>query len=56
MFKGLVEKVEDHLNANDLPRPYRSLKKLLSKSSSQVSAIRAYVGCLVLDMDVQRAR
>ena len=39
-FRGVAEDVECHLNANDLQPAYRALKKLLSKSASQVSAIR----------------
>ena len=54
--KGLAEDVECHLNANDLRPAYRALKKLCSKSSSQVSAIRTADGCLVSDADGQMAR
>ncbi|XP_050735881.1 uncharacterized protein LOC127008208 [Eriocheir sinensis] len=53
--RGLAEEVEGHLNANDHQPAYRALKKLRSKSSSQMSAIRTADGCLVLDMDGQRA-
>ena len=43
------------LNANDLRPAYRALKKLCSKSTSQVSAIRTADGCLVSDADEQMA-
>ena len=54
--RGLAEDVECHLNANDLRPAYRALKKLRSKSTSQVSAIRTADGCLVSDADGQMAR
>lgn len=54
--RSLAEDVEVHLNANDLRPAYRALKKLRSKSTSQVSAIRTADGRLVSDMDGQRAR
>ena len=38
--RGLTDDVECHLNANDLRPAYRAMKKLRSKSTSQVSAIR----------------
>ena len=53
---GLTEDVECHLNANDLRPAYRALKKLRSKSTSQVSAIRTADGCLVSDTDGQMVR
>ena len=37
--RGLAEDVESHLRANDLRPAYRALKKLHSKSTSQMSAI-----------------
>ena len=46
--RGLAEDVECHLNSNDLRPAYQSLKKLHSKSTSQVSAIRTADGCLLL--------
>ena len=54
--KSLTEDFESHLNANDLKSAYRSLKKLRSKSTSRVSAIRTADGCLILDADGQMAR
>ena len=48
--------VEDHLNVNDLKSAYRVLKKLHSKSTSRVSAIRTADGCLVSDADGQMVR
>ncbi|MFV0264558.1 MAG: hypothetical protein ACK5JN_19375 [Kluyvera sp.] len=54
--RSLAEDVEGHFNDNDLRPAYRALKKLRSKSPSRVSAIRTADGCLVLDMDGQRAR
>ena len=54
--RGLAEDVECHLNANDLRPAYRALKKVHSKSTSQVSAIRTADGCLVSDADKQMAR
>ena len=54
--RSLAEDVESHFNANDLRPAYRALKKLRSKSPSQVSAIRTADGSLVSDMDGQRAR
>ena len=54
--RGLAEDVECHLNANDLRPAYRALKKLRSKSTSQVSAIRTADGRLVSDADGQMAR
>ena len=41
---GLTENVECHLNTNDLRPTYRALKKLFSKYTSQVSAIKAADG------------
>ena len=49
--RSLAEDVECHLNANDLKSVYRTLKKLRSKSTSRVSAIRTADGCLVSDAD-----
>ena len=46
-----MKDVEGHLNANDLKPAYRALKKLCSKSTSQVSAIRTADGCLVSNAD-----
>ena len=54
--RGLAEDVECHLNANDLRPAYQALKKVHSKSTSQVSAIRTADGCLVSDADKQMAR
>merc|ERR1712035_263168 len=54
--RSLAENVKSHFNANDLRPAYRALKKLRSKSPSQVSAIRTADGSLVSDMDGQRAR
>ena len=54
--RDLAEDVECHLNANDLRPAYRALKKLLSKSTSQVSAIRTADGCLVSNADGQMTR
>ena len=54
--RGLDDDVECHLNANDIRPAYRALKKLLSKSTSQVSVIRTADGCLVSDADGQMAR
>ena len=53
--RGLAEDVECHLNANVLRPAYRALKKLRSKSTSQVSAIQTADGCLVSDADGQMA-
>ena len=52
---GLSEDVECNLNAHDLRPAYRALKKLRSKSTFQVSAIRTADGCLVSDADGQMA-
>ena len=54
--RGLVEEVEGHLNVNDLRPAYRALKRLSSKSTSRISAIRKADGCLVSDIDGQLAR
>ena len=54
--RSLAEEVEGHLNINDLRPAYRALKKLRSKSTSQVSAIRTADGRLVSDMDGKLAR
>ena len=48
---GLTEDVECYLNANDLRPAYRALKKLHSKSTSQVSAIQTADDYLVSDAD-----
>ena len=55
--RGIAEDVECHLNANDndLRPVYQAMKKLRSKSTSQVSPIRAADGCLVSDADGQMA-
>ena len=53
---SLAEEVEGHLNLNDLRSVYRVLKKLRSKSPSHLRAIRTADGCLVSNMDRQRAR
>ena len=54
--RDLAGEVEGHFNANDLRPAFRALKKLRSKSTSQVSAIRTADGCLVSDTDGQLAR
>ena len=53
--RSLAENVEDHLNASDLKPTYRTLKKLRSKSTSRMSAIRTTDGCLISDADGQMA-
>ena len=53
---GFTENVECHLNTNDLRLVYRALKKLHSKSTSEVSPIRTADGCLVSDADRQKVR
>ena len=50
--RSVAEDVEGHLNV--LKPSYRALKKLCSKSSSQMSAIRTADGCLISDADGQR--
>ena len=54
--RSIAEDVEGYLNANDLKPAYRAMKKLHSKSTSQVSVIRIADGCLVSDADGQMAR
>ena len=54
--RSLAEDVEGHLNANDLRPAFRALKKLRSKSTPQLSAIRTADGCLVSDADGQMSR
>ena len=54
--RDLAGEVEGNLNANDLRPAYRALKKLRSKSTPQVSAIRSADGRLVSDMAGQQAR
>ena len=49
--RGLAEDVKCHLNANDFRPAYRALKKLRSRSTSQVSAIQTADGCLISDAD-----
>ena len=53
--RSLAEDVEDHLIAKDLKPAHLALKKLRSKSTSQVSAIRTADGCLISDVDGQMA-
>ncbi len=53
---SLIEEVEGHFRANDLSPAYRALKKLRSKSTSQVSSVRTADGRLVSDADEYRAR
>ena len=55
--RGIAEEVEGHFRANDLSPAYRALKKLRSKSTSQVSSVYAADGRrLVSDPDEYRAR
>ena len=54
--RSLAEDVEGHLNTNDLKPAYRALKKLRSKSTSRMSAIRTADGCLVSNVDGEMAR
>ena len=54
--RGLAEDVVCHLNANDLRPAYEALKKLRSKSTSQVSGIRTADCCLVSGADGQMVR
>ena len=54
--RGRAEDVECHLKANDLRPTYRALKKLCSKSTSQLSAIRTADSCLISDGDGQISR
>ena len=55
--KNLAEDVEGNLNINDLKPAYRALKKLRSKSTSQVNAIKKTAGsCLVSNAVGQMAR
>ena len=54
-IRSLAEDFEGHLNVNDLQPAYQDLKKLHSKSTSQVSAIQTADGCLVSYMDGQMA-
>ena len=54
--RGIAEEVEGHFRANDLSPAYRALKKLRSKSTSQVSSVYTADGrCLVSDPDEYRA-
>lgn len=52
-IRGLTECVEGCLNANDLRLAFRTLKKLLSKSISQMKSIQMAGGDLVSDADGQ---
>ncbi len=54
--RDLTEEVKGNLNANHLGPAYRALKKLNSKSTNQLSAIRPADGCLVSDVGGQRTR
>ncbi len=54
--RGIAEEIEGHFRANDLSPAYRALKKLRSKSSSQVNSVRTADGRLVSDTDEYRAR
>ena len=45
--------LEGHLNTNNFKPVYRALKKVRSKSTSRMSAIRTADGCLVSDADEQ---
>ena len=51
-----ADDVESHLNTNDLRTAYQVLKKLRSKSTSRVSAIRTADGCFMSDADGYMAR
>ena len=53
-LSDVAEDIECHLNATDLRPAYRALKKLPSKFTFQVSAIRTEDGCLVSDADGQK--
>ncbi len=54
--RGITEEVEGHFRANNLSPAYRALKKLCSKSTSQVSSVWTTDGRLVSDADEYRAR
>ena len=54
--RDIAEQVEGHFSANDLSPAYRALKKLRSKSTTQVSSVRTADGRLVSDADEVRAR
>ncbi len=53
--RDLTEEAKGNLNSIYLKPAYRALKKLRSKSTNQLSAIRTVDGCLVSDMDELRA-